>query len=92
MFELFEKHLNDNGILIFTSGTELGEAWGMNGGENLFHASLSTHEYTQLLNKHHFKILKHVVNDPDCGYANVWMAIKHFTPVMVRLTHEHQNK
>ncbi|WP_316801516.1 class I SAM-dependent methyltransferase [Pedobacter frigidisoli] len=74
MFELFEKHLNINGILLFTSGTELGEAWGMNGGENLFHASLNTENYSQLLKKHHFEVLKHVVNDPDCGHANVWMA------------------
>jgi len=74
MFGIFEKHLNLNGILIFTSGTEHGEAWGMNGGENLFHGSLSTDEYQDLLKKHHFKVLKHVVSDPDCGLATVWMA------------------
>ena len=74
MFALFEKHLNTNGILMFTSGNENGEAWGMNGGENLFHASLDSHEYERLLNEHHFKVLKHVINDPDCGYATVWMA------------------
>lgn len=74
MFELFEKHLNPNGILLFTSGTEKGEAWGMNGGENLFHASLATSDYESLLTKHHFKILNHVVEDPNCGYATVWIA------------------
>ena len=74
MFELFEKHLHPNGILLFTSGTEKGEAWGMNGGENLFHASLATSDYESLLAKHHFKILNHVVKDPNCGYATVWMA------------------
>jgi hypothetical protein len=74
MFKLFEKHLNANGILLFTSGTELGEAWGMNGGENLFHASLSTDEYAKLLNKHNFKVLKHIISDPNCGHANIWMA------------------
>ncbi|MEA5260489.1 class I SAM-dependent methyltransferase [Arcicella aquatica] len=74
MFALFQKHLNPNGILLFTTGTEHGEAWGMNGGENLFHASLDSHEYARLLNEHHFKVLKHVINDPNCGYANVWMA------------------
>lgn len=74
MFGLFEKHLNPNGVLLFTSGAEGGEAWGMNGGENLFHASLGADEYEDLLAKHRFKIRKHVVNDPNCGYATIWMA------------------
>lgn len=74
MFKRFEQHLNPGGILLFTSGTENGEAWGMNGGENLFHASLDTKEYENLLEKHRFEILKHQVNDPDCGFATVWMA------------------
>lgn len=78
MFQHFEQHLNPNGILLFTSGTEHGEAWGINGGENLFHASLDSQEYKGLLEKHHFQILKHKINDPDCGFATVWMAI--YTP------------
>ena len=73
MFQRFEQHLNPNGILLFTSGTTLGEAWGMNGGQNLFHASLDTKEYESSLKKHHFKILKHKISDPDCGNATVWM-------------------
>jgi len=74
MFERFAEHLNPNGILLFTSGTENGEAWGMNGGENLFHASLSAKEYEDLLNKHNFKVLKHLIKDPDCNFDTVWMA------------------
>jgi len=74
MFGIFAKHLNPNGILLFTSGTGHGEAWGMNGGENLFHASLDPEEYRDFLNKHGFKVLNHVVNDPDCGADTVWMA------------------
>lgn len=74
MFKIFGEHINPGGILLFTSGTERGEAWGMNGGENLFHASLDTGEYESLLARHHFKVLRHVVKDPDCGYATVWMA------------------
>ncbi len=74
MFQHFEQHLNPNGILLFTSGTEQGETWGINGGENLFHASLDTKEYENLLKKHNFKILKHKINDPECGFATVWMA------------------
>lgn len=74
MFEIFRNHLETDGFLLFTSGTERGEAWGMNGGENLFHASLATEEYRALLESNHFVVLKHQVNDPDCGGANVWMA------------------
>nr|WP_121269785.1 class I SAM-dependent methyltransferase [Pedobacter schmidteae] len=74
MFEIFKKHLKPKGILLFTSGTEHGEAWGMNGGENLFHASLSTEAYAALLEENGFKVLKHKVNDPNCGNATVWMA------------------
>lgn len=74
MFEIFAKHLNPNGVLLFTSGTGHGEAWGMNGGENLFHASLDSKEYRDLLDKHSFKVLKHVVSDPNCGHATVWLA------------------
>jgi len=74
MFSIFRHHLNPNGILLFTSGTERGEVWGMNGGENLFHASLDTAEYHQLLQLNGFEVLTHKINDPDCGGANVWMA------------------
>jgi len=74
MFYIFSQHLNANGILLFTSGTERGEAWGMNGGENLFHASLDTAEYLELLQANQFEVLKHKINDPECGGANVWMA------------------
>jgi cyclopropane fatty-acyl-phospholipid synthase-like methyltransferase len=74
MFQRFKEHLNPNGILLFTSGTEHGEAWGMNGGENLFHDSLDSHEYESLLQKHYFLVIKHTINDPDCGGATVWMA------------------
>ncbi|TSJ40336.1 class I SAM-dependent methyltransferase [Mucilaginibacter corticis] len=73
MFSLFAAQLNKDGVLMFTSGTEHGEAWGVNGGENLFHASLDTSEYETLLAEHHFKILKYQENDPDCA-ANIWMA------------------
>ena len=74
MFSIFRHHLNADGMLLFTSGTERGEAWGMNGGENLFHASLDTDEYHQLLQANNFEVITHKINDPDCGGANVWMA------------------
>lgn len=74
MFAIFKRHLKPDGILLFTSGTERGEVWSMNGGENLFHASLATAEYQTLLLENEFKVLRHKINDPDCGGANVWMA------------------
>ncbi|MFC1223761.1 class I SAM-dependent methyltransferase [Pedobacter sp. BG31] len=74
MFTIFKRHLKPEGILLFTSGTERGEVWSMNGGENLFHASLATAEYQTLLLENEFKLLRHKINDPDCGGVNVWMA------------------
>ena len=74
MFQRFAQHLNPDGILLFTSGTQHGEVWGMNGGENLFHASLDPVEYEDLLKKHNFQVLKHKIDDPSCGGVTVWMA------------------
>ncbi|WP_421946170.1 class I SAM-dependent methyltransferase [Pedobacter sp.] len=74
MFRIFASHLVAGGILIFTSGTESGEAWGENGGENMFHASLDTATYKSLLLQHGFGVINHTINDLDCGGATVWMA------------------
>lgn len=74
MFSLFKRHLKLNGILLFTSGTEHMEGWGMNGGESLFHASLDLEEYKKLLIRNNFQILTHQINDPSCGGATIWMA------------------
>lgn len=74
MFKIFEEHINPNGILLFTSGTDNGETWGMNNGRNLYHASLDSNQYKYLLSKHNFKVLNHIVNDPDCGNDTIWMA------------------
>src|SRR3990167_324261 len=41
MFDIFVAHLNQSGILLFTTGPEAGEVWSDNGGEKLYHASLS---------------------------------------------------
>lgn len=74
MFRIFASHLVEGGILIFTSGTESGEVWGENGGENMFHASLDTAIYKVLLLKHGFEVIIHTINDVVCGGATVWMA------------------
>jgi cyclopropane fatty-acyl-phospholipid synthase-like methyltransferase len=74
MFQKFKDHLNDNGVLLFTSGTEYGETWVMNNGANLLHGSLDTLQYRALLEAHGFRVLQYRENDPECGNANVWMA------------------
>lgn len=74
MFTIFQKHINPGGILMFTSGPDAGEVWGDNGGQNLYHASLSTAEYREILAKHQFEVIKHVIEDKDCGDATIWVA------------------
>lgn len=73
MFPLFKKHLKAGGLLLFTSGAEEGEAWGMNNGQNLYHSSLSKEEYSSLLKQQGFIVIQHVVEDPNCGGATVWL-------------------
>ena len=74
MFNVFANHLRENGILMFTSGTEEGEAWGFINGTHLHHASLHSESYRSILMENNFIILKHCVNDENCGGATVWMA------------------
>ena len=74
MFQTFKNHMNDGGILIFTSGPSAGEVWSDNGGQMLYHASLSQQEYQSLLVHHGFKILCHKPQDSACGNATIWMA------------------
>lgn len=73
MFPVFARHLQPGGLLLFTSGSEAGESWSENGGESLYHASLATDEYRSLLAAQGFQVLRHVLDDPDCGGATVWI-------------------
>lgn len=74
MFPLFEKYSKPRGILAFTSGPDAGEVISNNRGQDLYHASLAPNEYRELLKKHHFEVLLHKSEDPDCGGATVWVA------------------
>jgi|SRR6218665_258586 len=74
MFSVFRKYLNKNGVLMFTSGNEQKETWSMNGGENLYHASLETAHYKKLLEAEGFSIVSYTKDDPNCGGATVWIA------------------
>ncbi|TIE05277.1 class I SAM-dependent methyltransferase, partial [Legionella pneumophila] len=76
MFKIFESHTKPGGVLAFTSGEKEGEVWSDNGGQQLYHASLSTKEYESLLKNSSFKVLVHKVCDPECGEATVWVAQK----------------
>lgn len=66
--------LNPNGLFLFTSGPENGISWGKINGQHLFHASMSESQYKKLLQNNNFKVIKHVVQDPMCGGATVWLA------------------
>ena len=74
MFPVFQRHAAPGAILMFTSGTSLGEALGIFQGETLYHASLDPEEYTAQLSEHGFAVLDHIVEDPECGGQTVWIA------------------
>ena len=73
MFPVFKRHASPNAALMFTSGTSHGEAIGSYRGEPLYHASLAAEEYRALLNANGFRVVAHVVEDPNCG-RTVWLA------------------
>jgi len=76
MFQTFARHLHPGGLLMFTSGSEAGEVWSENGGEALYHASLAEADYRSLLEAHGFQVLRHAADDPDCGGATLWIALR----------------
>ncbi len=74
MFPVFQRHTAKGGLLLFTSGTEEGEAVGEFEGEPLYHGSLDADEYRTLLDQHGYELLAHIAGDPDCGGQTVWLA------------------
>ncbi len=76
MFAKFAMHLKPGAVLAFTSGPAADEVWSDNGGQNLYHASLSIAEYQSLLKQNGLEVLLHKVEDPDCGEATTWVAQK----------------
>ncbi len=74
MFPRFAALSAPGAALMFTAGHFDGVAMGEFGGEPLYHASLSTEEYTALLEENGFAVVAHVVQDPQCGGATVWLA------------------
>jgi SAM-dependent methyltransferase len=71
---ILARHVAPGGSLLFTSGPLDGEIVGSLYGDPLFHASLAPGEYRALLDACGFDIVRHVVEDPDCGNHTVWLA------------------
>lgn len=74
MFSVFRNYVKVDGILMFTTGTKSGEVWSNNGGENLYHASLSPKEYKHLLKENGFELIDCKINDKDCNGHTIWLA------------------
>jgi len=74
MFSIFSKHIKPGGFLLFTSGPGEGEASGEMNGLKFDYASLTPQDYRRLLDDNGFEILKHIVEDPNCGSHTVWLA------------------
>ena len=74
MFPIFRDHIAPRGLLLFTSGPAHGEAIGEMYGQRLYHASLDAEEYRELIAANGFGVLRHTVEDPQCGGHTVWLA------------------
>lgn len=59
---------------MFSSGTRLGDAMSQFEGKPLYHGSLDTGEYQELLCANGFTVVRHVEEDATCGGAAVWLA------------------
>ena len=74
MFPVFRAHALPQAALMFTSGPAHGEAIGSLAGEPLYHASLDAAEHRSLLDGNGFRVVSHIVEDPDCGGHTIWLA------------------
>ncbi|EGF89635.1 methyltransferase domain protein [Asticcacaulis biprosthecium C19] len=74
MFPVFRKHARSGTALMFTSGSDHNEIVGQWHEEPLYHGSLSQDEYRTLLGANGFDIVHHIISDPACGSATVWLA------------------
>lgn len=74
VFTVFCRHVPPGGVLMFTSGSEHGETVGTWRSEPLYHGSLSTDGYREILDASGFDLLQQRSDDPDTGGATVWLA------------------
>jgi hypothetical protein len=74
MFEVFARHAKPSTVVMFNSGPDYAEEIGAYRGDPLYHASLSSNEYTELLNRIGFELVAHAVNDWRTGGGRtVWL-------------------
>jgi len=74
MFNVFAEHAAPSAVLMFNSGPDHGEKVGEYRGDPLYHASLSSDEYTELLAAVGFEVISHVVEDWRTGGGRtVWL-------------------
>ena len=76
MIPMFSSAVRPGGYLLFTSGPEAGEITGEMNGAEFYYASLAPVEYRQLLERHGFHVVRHVIEDESCGKHTVWLAFK----------------
>jgi len=74
MFEVYARHVAPGGAFMLTTGHGHAEIVGAWRGEPLYHGSLSIEACQTGLEAVGFQIVRHVINDPACGGATVWLA------------------
>jgi 2-polyprenyl-3-methyl-5-hydroxy-6-metoxy-1,4-benzoquinol methylase len=74
MFNVFAARAAPSAVLLFNTGTAHGEAIGNYRGEPLYHASLDSAEYAELLAQSGSEVVAHVVEDPQASGRTVWLA------------------
>lgn len=72
--QLFFRHLHPGGALLLTVGHEAGEVLGTVEGERVYHSSLDSEEYRQILFSAGFKKVEIALQDKDCGFHTVLLA------------------
>src|SRR5262249_3404211 len=74
MFATFREHSDEGAGLMFTSGTEHGEAICKLESDPLHPSSPDPSEYRELLKANGFEVAAHVEDDESCGGHTIWLA------------------
>lgn len=75
-FERIDKHLEKDGVLLLTVGDKEGEVTGIVNSHPVYHSSLSSQGYEDLLNRFNYKLIKFIPKDVDCQDHSVLLAMK----------------
>ena len=59
---------------MLNTGPAFGEAVGIYRGDSVYHASLDSNEYRELLARYDFELIEHSIEDPQAGGRTVWLA------------------